>query len=204
MGIIERRRSNATSKTMSNMSPLSMESAKKANLTILIIGALLLFLLMFGAQRRRVSQQFVSTTAGNSVETPLINIANQHSPSVEVLAQLQYTQQALFKAELLTENGDVISQASQDFNSNRSESSKRLKIPNWPNPDRVKVRLRVASQSITGAPPSGVTATEIPVIFEVNAYSRRLNASFLWPGFWACVGLWIIVKMARNKANSWK
>ena len=183
---------------------LTADPGQKAQKGILIAGIALLILILFGSGRQLISQEFASTTAGNTVETELIDLRGQPSPSIEIINQLQYTQQALFKAELLTENGDIISEASQDFNSNRSESSKRLKIPNWPNPDRVKVRLRVASQSITGAPPSGVTATEIPVIFEVNAYSRRLNASFLWPGFWACVGLWIIVKMARNKANSWK
>ena len=180
-----------------------MESAKKANLTILIIGALLLFLLMFGAQRRRVSQQFVSTTAGNSVETPLINIANQHSPSVEVIAQLQYTQQALFKTEIITGNGDIIRDVSQDLNSRRDESTKRLPIADWPNTDAIKVKLTVASQSITAAPPTGITADQVPVIFEVNVYRQWLNRAYLWPAFFACISLWFIVKNAIAKATSW-
>ncbi|MEL6553289.1 MAG: hypothetical protein AAFQ63_07500 [Cyanobacteria bacterium J06621_11] len=188
---------------MANTTPTA-DPGQKAQKGILISGILLLILIFFGSGRQLISQGFASTTAGNTVETQLIDLKGRPSPSIEIVNQLQYTQQALFKAELLTENGDVISQASQDFNSNRSESSKRLNISDWPDPQKVKVRLSVASQSISSAPPAGVTATEIPVIFEVNAYSQRFNSGFLWPGFWACVGLWIIVKMARNKANSWE
>lgn len=180
------------------------DPSQKAQTGILVAGIILLVLILFGSGRQLISQGFASTTQGNTVETQLIDLRGKRSPSIEVIAQLQYTQQALFKAELLTESGNLISQASQDFNSNRSEAQKRLDISNWPNPEKVKVRISVANQSISTTPPQGINAADIPVIFEINAYSRWLNSSYLWPGFFACVGLWIIVKMARNKANSWK
>ncbi|MEL6814782.1 MAG: hypothetical protein AAFP03_08205 [Cyanobacteria bacterium J06598_3] len=186
---------------MANTAP---DSAKQAQTGILISGIILLFLLIFGSSKQLVAQQFGSAAAGSTVETEAINIAGQHSPSVEVVAQLQYTQQALFKAELLSGSGETISEASQDFNSRSSETKKELKIDNWPNPESIKVKLTVASQSITAAPPEGITAAQVPVIFEVNVYRRWLSRSFLWPGLFACIGLWFIVNKARQKENTWE
>ncbi|MGD1897914.1 MAG: hypothetical protein ACFB16_13280, partial [Phormidesmis sp.] len=148
--------------------------------------------------------QFVSATAGSTVETELIDLTGQHSPSVEIITQLQYTQQALFKAELLGGNGDLISEASQDFDSRASESKRQLKLTNWPDPESIKVRLTVASQAITANPPEGLSADQVPVIFEVNVYRQWLSRSYLWPGFFACIGLWIIVSLARRRANTWE
>ncbi len=187
---------------MAHTSPTT-DPAQQARKGVLLVGIVLLVMLIFGAKRQLIAQQFVSTSAGNFAETELIDIAGHHSPSVEVVAQLQYTQEALFKAEILDSSGDTISQVSQELSSNREESQRQLKIADWPNPDQIKVKLTVASQSISAAPPEGITATEVPVIFEVNIYRQWLNRAFLWPGLFACLGLLIIISMARNKASSW-
>jgi len=179
-------------------------SARNAQVGIIITSLVLILLLLFGAQRQLIAQGFVSTTAGNSVETQLFNLAGQPSPSVEVITQLQYTQQALFKTELLDGAGQVISQVSQDFDSRSTTSAKKLSINSWPDPDQVKVRLSVASQSVTAALPTGTAAADVPVIFEVNVYRQRLNRSYLWPGLFACIGLWIMVNMAEKKSNTWR
>ncbi len=178
--------------------------ARNAQAGIVITGLALLLLLTFGAQRQLIAQGFVSATAGNSVETQLFDLTGQRSPSVEVITQLQYTQQALFKTELLDAAGQVISQVSQDFDSRNATSAKKLSIDSWPNPDQIKVRLSVASQSVTAALPTGTAAADVPVIFEVNVYRRWLNRSYLWPGLVACIGLWIIVNMAKKKSNAWR
>jgi len=179
------------------------DPAQQAQKGILIVGILLLLLLLFGGKRQLIAQQFVSASAGNTTETELIDVAGRHSPSVEVVTQLQYTQEALFKAEVIDDSDQVISEISQDLSSNNSESKKQLKIADWPDPRQIKVKLTVASQSIAAAPPEGITAAEVPVIFEINVYRQRLNPAFLWPGLFACIGLSIIVGMARRKANAW-
>lgn len=182
----------------------SLNSARNAQIGIVVTGLVLLFLLMFGAQRRLIAQGYVSTTTGNSIETQLFDIANQHSPSVEVTTQLQYTQRALFKAEVLDSANRVISQLSQDFDSRNSAKTQKLDIKSWPNPDQIKVRLSVASQSMSAELPAGTTAAAVPVIFQVNIYRQWLNSRYLWPGLIACIGLWAIVNMAKRKANVWR
>ena len=174
-------------------------AADKAVKRIGIMLALIVLVMMFGAGRTLTAKQYLSATAGTTVETELIDISKHHSPTVDVVAQLQYTQQALYKAELISDDGSLIKESSQDVNSRRSESTKRLGIANWPDPKSVKVRITVASQSITATPPQGVTASQVPVIFEIKVYKQLLNRQFLWPAFWACLGLWIIAMLARRK-----
>lgn len=186
---------------MENAAPTNA-AAKQAQTGTLVAAIFLLMMLMFGARRQLVNQQYVSTSAGNAVETELVDISGARSPSVSVITQLQYSQQALVKAEVLSDRGDVLREVSQDFSTRTSTSSKKLDIPNWPDPNGVKVRLSVASQSITAAPPAGITAAQVPVIFEVNVYRRWFNRKFLWPGFWACLGLHIIVRLANKKAKT--
>lgn len=168
----------------------------------------MVLVLMFGPQRKIVKQQYLSATAGSVVETELFDVAQLSSPSVEIVTQLQYTQRTLFKAEVLTDSGTVLSTVSQDFSSRQSESSKKLSIPNWPDPQAIKVKLSVASQNITAAPPQGITAAEVPVIFQINLYRQWLNRAYLWPALWGCIGLLIIVTLAdkksqTNSADSW-
>ncbi|MEO1619528.1 MAG: hypothetical protein AAFU53_00690 [Cyanobacteria bacterium J06632_3] len=184
---------------MTNVSKAKPFSANVSKL----IGYSILFMLVviiFGPQRRLVEQQYVSAPAGGIVETEPFQVKNLHSPSVEIVTQLQYTQQALFKAEVLSDQGNVISTVNQSFDSRRSESSKKLPINDWPSTDTVKVKLAVASQSITATPPDGITADQVPVIFEVNLYNQLLNRAYLWPAFFGCIGLFIIVKLAHGKA----
>lgn len=186
---------------MVNPTPTA-DSGKKAQTGILILAIALILLLLFGTQRQPVAQGFVTTTAGSSAETGLIDTAGQRSPSIEIITQLQYTQRVLFKAELLDSNDNVIAQTNQALDSRYDSSTERLNIENWPNPERIKVRLTVSEQSITSQPPAGVSADTIPVIFEVNVYRQWLRGSFLLPGFLACLALWFIVGRARQKANS--
>ncbi|MEO1634552.1 MAG: hypothetical protein AAFS04_05665 [Cyanobacteria bacterium J06631_9] len=186
---------------MENAAPTNA-AAKQAQTGTLVATIFLLTMLIFGARRELVNQQYISTPAGTAVETELVDISKSHSPSVSVITQLQYSQQALVKAEVLSDRGDVLREVSQDFNTRTSGGSKRLNIPNWPDPNGIKVRLSVASQSITAAPPEGITAAQVPVVFEVNVYRQWFNRKFLWPGFWACLGLHIIVRLANKKAKS--
>ena len=160
-------------------------------------------MLIFGAQRQLISQQFLSTTAGGSVETELIDISNQHSPSVEVIAQMQYTQQTLFKTEIVSGSGDTIGNLSKDFNSLSEESTQKVSLPDLPSSESIKVKLSVASQSITATPPAGITPAQVPVIFEINVYRQWLNRAYLWPAFFACIGLWVIVDQARRQEATW-
>ncbi len=187
---------------MANLSRAA-DPAQQAQKGILIVSLVLLMLLLFGSGRQLLSQQFLSTPAGSFIETEPINITVQQTISVEVITQLQYTQEALFKAEVLDSGDQVISEISQDLSSRNSESTKQLKIADWPNPDEIKVKLTVASQSISANPPEGITAAEVPVIFEVNVYRQRLNLAFLRPGLFACLGLLAIVSIARRKDNAW-
>ena len=179
-------------------------SAQQAQTGIFIAGLVLLLLLLLGGQRQPIAQGFVSTTAGSSAETQLFDVAGQHSPSVEVITQLQYTQQAVFNAELIDGSGLVISRVSQSFDSSSDTSAKKLSLDNWPNPSRIKVKLTVASQAVTADLPAGVAAADIPVVFEVNVYRQWLNRSYLWPGLISCIGLGLVVNMAKKKANSWR
>lgn len=185
--------------TLMAKTPPSDQAAKTAKLGIFLAGALVLLTLLFGTQRQLVAQKYLSATTGNTVETELIDISGRPSPSVEVVAQLQYTQQALFQTEVVNGNGESISRLSQDFNSLNSESSKRVEVPDWPASDAIKVKLSVASQQITATPPAGQDPAQAPVIFEVNVYSHRLSARYLWPAFFACVGLWIIATLASKR-----
>lgn len=177
---------------------------KKAQIGILLLAITLVLLLLFGTQRQLVAQGFLSATAGNVAETDFIDIAGQHSPTIEVVTQLQYTQRVLFKAEVLDGRENVITQLSQDLDSRRSGNTRRLDIENWPNPERIKVKLTVSEQSITAQPPAGISASDIPVVFEVNVYRQWFNGRFLWPGLLACCVLLFVVNLARQKAVSWR
>ena len=180
----------------------AIESAKTAKIGIFFAGLLVLLVIMFGTQRQLVAQGFLSATAGNTAETELIDISGRRNLSVEVVAQLQYTQQTLFQTKVISSQGEEISTLSQDFNSLSSESTKRVNIPDWSDTNSIKVQLSVASQRITAAPPAGQDPTQAPVIFEVNIYSRPLNGNTLWPAFFACIGLWIIAHLASQRAES--
>ena len=183
---------------MANASPANA-SAQLAKKGILFAGLFLIIMMIFGGHRQIVATQFLSTAAGATAETELIDVAGKSSPTVEVVTQLQYTQSALYKAEVLTDDGTRITEASRDVDTIRDSSSKRIDIAKWPNPKKIKVRLTVASQNITAAPPEGITAAQVPVIFEVNVYSQWLNRKFLWPALIACIGLWTIVNLAEKK-----
>lgn len=182
-------------------SPSSPEFASTAKKGIFFAGLLVLLVIMFGTQRQLVAQEFLSATTGNTVETELIDISGQSNPSVEVVAQLQYTQQALFQTKIIDGSGADISSLSQDLNSLNEESTKRVDIPDWSDTDSVKVQLSVANQQIIAEPPEGQDPTQAPVIFEVNVYSQRLSATPLWPAFFACIGLWIIANLASRRAD---
>lgn len=186
---------------MAHVSP-AIASAQQAKKGIFFAGIFLIVMMIFGSQRQLVAQHYLSVLAGNTTETTLIDVASQHSPTIEIVTQLQYTQQALYKAEVLTGDGNLITEASQDVNSRNDSTPKRVDIPQWPNPSNIKVKLTVASQTITATPPAGVTADQIPVIFEVNIYRQWLNRRFLWPALVACIGLWVIVSLAEHKAAS--
>ena len=182
--------------------------AAKAKKGIAFASLFLILVMIFGAGRSVTAKQYLSATAGTTVETELIDVAKHHSPSIDVVTQLQYTQQALYKAELVTDDGTLIKESSQDVGGGRSSATKRLAIPNWPDPKSIKVRLTVASQSITATPPQGTTADQIPVIFEVKVYRQWFNRQYLWPALWACLGLWIIAHLAakkeeKNKPREW-
>jgi hypothetical protein len=130
----------------------------------------------------------------------MMSIADKRSPSVEVVTHLQYSQQALFKAELLGDSGETISEISQALDSRDRKFAKRLAIDHWPNPKAVRARLSVASQIITAAPPSGADPTLAPVVFEVTIYSQWFNRRYLWPALVACIGLWAIATLAEARA----
>ncbi|MEL7352071.1 MAG: hypothetical protein AAF171_05680 [Cyanobacteria bacterium P01_A01_bin.116] len=188
---------------MANASP-AIASAKQAKKGITIAGIFLIVMMIFGAQRQLIATQFLNAPAGSSAETVLIDVAGKHSPTVDVITQLQYTQRALYKAEVIAEGGTLITEVSQDVTSRNDASRKQVDITDWPNPDKIKVRLTVANQNITATPPAGVTAAQVPVIFEVNIYHQWLNRRFLWPALFACIGLWIIVTLAeRRERTAW-
>ncbi|MGC1306502.1 MAG: hypothetical protein WA885_04675 [Phormidesmis sp.] len=186
---------------MTNTFPPS-DPAKTTRKGILLAGLLVLLVMIFGAKRQLIAQQYLSATAGTTVETELIDISGKHSPSIEVVTQLQYTQQALFKAEVVSGKGDSIQTVSQDVNSRNDESTKRVDIPNWPDAKAIKVKLSVASQSITAAPPAGADPAQAPVIFEVNVYSQWFNRRYLWPALFACIGLLAIANLAAIKTTN--
>lgn len=186
------------SKKSFNQANTAFNQAKKVTLYSAL---LLLFILLFFGGRQPVRQEYVSATAGTTVETELIDTSELPNASVGILTQLQYTQRALFKAEVLSAEGDVITQISQDFSSGTSQPERKVDVSDWPDTRGIKVRLTVASQSITAAPPEGITAAQVPVIFEVNFYRQQFNQQFLWPGFLACVGLHVLVRIAHHRTK---
>ena len=179
------------------------ESARRAKQGILIAGIFVLLVMIFGAGRQVVARQYLMATAGNSAQTELVEVAKNRSSTFEVVTQLQYTQRALYKAEVLTDSGEVLGEVSQDVTSRNNSSFREVAIANWPDPKAVRVRLTVASQSITAAPPAGARPEDAPVIFEVNFYKRWLHRSYLWPALLACIVLWLVVDRASKREDTW-